>query len=52
MIARKQIDRLKKDLQELRMTKRSSNDDLQLLKNIGEYEDQIRLKDREIKLLT
>jgi len=34
------------------MTKRSTNDDLQLLKNIGEYEDQIRLKDREIKLLT
>lgn len=52
VIARKQIERLKKELQELRMTKRSSNDDLQLLKNIGEYEDQIRLKDREIKLLT
>ena len=34
------------------MTKRSNNDDLQFLKNIGDYEDQIRLKDREIKLLS
>jgi len=34
------------------MVKRSSNEDLQLLKNIGEYEDQLRLKEREIKLLS
>jgi hypothetical protein len=52
MVARKQIQRLKKELQESKFSKKSgASDNLDLLKNIGQYEDELRLKQREIKLL-
>ncbi len=42
MVARKQIQRLKKELQDTKFSKKSASsttDDLDLLKNIGQYED-------------
>lgn len=52
MVARKQIQRLKKELQDSKFSKKSGgSDNLELLKNIGQYEDELRLKQREIKLL-
>ena len=54
MVARKQIQRLKKELQDSKFSKKSASsttDNIDLLKNIGQYEDQLRLKQREIKLL-
>jgi hypothetical protein len=51
MVARKQIQRLKKELQDSKFSKKSgASDNLDLLKNIGQYEDELRLKQREIKL--
>ncbi len=54
MVARKQIQRLKKELHDTKFAKKgtsSASDNLDLLKNIGQYEDELRLKQREIKLL-
>lgn len=54
MVARKQIQRLKKQLQDTKFAKKgpsSATDNLDLLKNIGQYEDELRLKQRQIKLL-
>lgn len=54
MVARKQIQRLKKELNDSKYSKKSNSpvtDNLDLLKNIGQYEDELRLKQREIKLL-
>lgn len=52
MVARKQIQRLKKELQDSKFSKKSgASDNLDLLKNIGQYEDELRLKQRQIKLL-
>lgn len=52
LVARKQIERLKKELQQNRFTKRNPQEEIALLKNIGEYEDELRIKQREIKLLS
>jgi len=47
MVARKQIQRLKKELQDSKFSKKSgASDNLDLLKNIGQYEDELRLKQR------
>jgi hypothetical protein len=49
MVARKQIQRLKKELQDTKFSKKSASsttDNIDLLKNIGQYEDELRLKQR------
>lgn len=54
MVARKQIQRLKKQLHDTKFSKKSgssSGENIEMLKSIGQYEDQLRLKQKEIKLL-
>lgn len=57
LIARKQIERLKKQLQTERYSKPNSSNksdlknNLDILKSIGQYEDELKLKHKEITLL-
>ena len=52
MVARKQIQRLKKELSGAKMVKKTTKGvSLDSLKNVGQYEDEVRIRDKEIKLL-
>ena len=52
MVARKQIQRLKKQLSGAKNSKKATKGvSLNSLKNVGQYEDEVRVRDREIKLL-
>ena len=47
MVARKQIQRLKKQLQEVKNLKKSNKGvSIEGLKNVGQYEDELRVKER------
>ena len=63
MVARKQIQRLKKQLSEARgccvssqinnrkCSHKGAANLMDNLKNVGQYEDEIRIKDKQVKLL-
>lgn len=52
MVARKQIQRLKKELQGVKNTKKAGKGPtMDTLKNVGQYEDELRVKEKQIKLL-
>ena len=52
MVARKQIERLKKEVRVCQSRKKKSREmSIEKLKNLGQYEDELRIKGKEIKLL-
>ena len=47
MVARKQIQRLKKELQGVKNTKKAGKGPtMDTLKNVGQYEDELRVKEK------